>query len=147
MNIYLLKQSKFRYIILSVVLLVSSLFSACTRRTPEKAVEDLFNISLIGFDYTIESYEEQCYPNGDGSLDLVIKFNHLTPQNIAYLKKQCHNQSVLASEKLGKKIPAFLLKMGNVYYLYDYDKKEPNNFKVFIFDEKKKNAVVYVRIS
>jgi len=130
-----------------VILLISSLFSACTTRTPEKAVEESFNISLIGFDYTIESYEEQWNPNGDGSLDLVIKFNHLTSQNIAYLKKQCNNQSVLVSEKLGKKIPAFLLKMGNVYYLYDYDKKEPNNFKVFIFDKKNNKAVFYVRVT
>ena len=36
-----------------VILLISSLFSACTTRTPEKAVEESFNISLIGFDYTI----------------------------------------------------------------------------------------------
>ena len=129
-----------------VILLISSLFSTCTRRTPEKAVEELFNISLIGFDYTIESYEEQCYPNGDGSLDLVIKFNHLTPQNIAYLKKQCHNQSLPIPEKLRNRIPTLFLEIENGYYLYDYDRKEPDNFKFFVFDRKNNKIIVYVQV-
>jgi len=133
-------------IIASVILLISSLFSTCTRRTPEKAVEELFNISLIGFDYTIESYEEQCYPNGDGSLDLVIKFNHLTPQNIAYLKKQCHNQSLPIPEKLRNRIPTLFLEIENGYYLYDYDRKEPDNFKFFVFDRKNNKIIVYVQV-
>ena len=129
-----------------VILLISSLFSACTTRTPEKAVEESFNISLIGFDYTIESYEEQCYPNGDGSLDLVIKFNHLTPQNIAYLKKQCHNQSLPIPEKLRNRIPTLFLEIENGYYLYDYDRKEPDNFKFFVFDRKNNKIIVYVQV-
>ncbi len=148
MNIHLLKQSKFRYIILSVVLLISSLFSACITQTPEKTLLNEFNISLIGFDYTIESFNERWCANGDGYQLLVIKFKTLTPQNIAYIKDKCNNKllpipEIFHEEMFPRYLSDSILRLQTGYYIYDCENKHTDNFKIFIFDSKNKKVIFY----
>ena len=65
---------------------VYEVYNLFLKRTPEKLLKQQFNISLKDFDYSIETFEEQWCPNGDGELLIVIKFNELTQKNIEYFK-------------------------------------------------------------
>ncbi len=126
------------------------IFSTYKPWTPENILAHNFNISLKGFDYTINSFKEHWKFSGDGYLRFVIKFKTLTQKEIAYFKKQCNGQSLPVSKALyrevtPKDLSKRVLRSKNGYYLYDYDTKRTIKLKIFIFDEKKKEAVFYMQ--
>ena len=67
-----------------IMLCMCFLYSACAKRTPEGILKQQFNISLKGFDYQVETFEEQWNPNGDGYAYIVFRFEALTGNNINY---------------------------------------------------------------
>ena len=77
---------------------VYEVYNLFLKRTPEKLLKQQFNISLKDFDYSIETFEEQWCPNGDGELLIVIKFNELTQKNIEYFKSLDNIQPLPVSE-------------------------------------------------
>jgi hypothetical protein len=69
-------------IIILTGIIIYGVYSIFFKRTPEKILKTVFNISLDGFDYTIVSFEEQWCPNGDGHALVIYKFNSLVEQFI-----------------------------------------------------------------
>jgi len=109
-------------------------------RTPERILKSTFDISLKEFDYTIESFEEQWIPfNGNGYLEMVIKFNELTQENIDYIKEFDVRSLSTLKQSSGH---SYKHLSDEGYYIY---REEGNDFYIFIFDIKNKKAVLYYR--
>lgn len=146
---------KKRKIIISVVILTGIVLYGVYRlyfeRTPEHLLEWSFNISLKGFDYSVESFDEQWCPNGDGHLLIIITFNELTQKNIEYLKTFSH-QELPISQADKRQMGASQIPNKYSYAdsgLYIYVPEDPNddrNFKIFIVDTEKNTAVLYYQI-
>jgi hypothetical protein len=136
-------------IILSGIIVVSFvLYKVCMKRTPETILKQQVDINLSGFDYTVESFQEQWYPNGDGYLLLVFNFDNLNKDNIVYLSK---GQLLPVSETILRqippnKIPKRFLLCQNGYYLYYSEDEDVRNFKIYIFDIKNHKAILYYQI-
>lgn len=137
---------------------VYEVYNLFLKRTPEKLLKQQFNISLKDFDYSIETFEEQWCPNGDGELLIVIKFNELTQKNIEYFKSLDNIQPLPVSEmeyhQMGaNKISKQLLKANTGYYIYQVGRianweevkgvKMALDFKLFIVDTENNKAVLY----
>ena len=103
---------KFSLMVLFVVLL----YSSCTTRTPEKILEQQFNITLKDFDYQVETFEEQWNPNGDGYVCIVFKFNELTEENVNYFQSLGLKELPVSKDN---EIPDRFLSE-NGYYLLNY---------------------------
>jgi hypothetical protein len=142
-------------LILSVTLLAGivlyGIYDLFFKRTPEKLLKLQFNICLKDFDYTIETFEERWYPNGDGHLLIIFKFNKLTQNNIDYLKGL--NPELLpipetdSWQKHPSKIPKQYLNASAGYYVYEsLNTHDPRNYKVFVIDTEKRIAVLYYQI-
>ena len=135
-------------IILLLVVIVQGIQCFFFRHTPERLLKWQFNISLKGFDYTIETFEEQWCPNGDGQALVIYKFNKLTPENIDYLKSFALKPLPI-SEKDSKlmtfnEIPKEYFNVDTGYYIYEpLSTHDPRDYKVFVVDTEKKMAVLY----
>lgn len=141
-------------IIILVCIITYGIYEIFLKRTPEKLLKQQFNISLKGFDYTIDSFEEQWLPNGDGYTLVIIKFNMLTQADIDYFK-QFDLQSLPVSKadysQIGpNEIPKQFFKSENGYYIYQAERMAnvgalvvALDFKIFIVDIDKKVAVLY----
>lgn len=68
------------------IIIIYGGYNLFLKRTPERILKMVFDISLKDFDYTVETFEEQWCPNGDGYALVIYKFNKLTQENIDYLK-------------------------------------------------------------
>ena len=123
-----------------LTLLTMFLYSACIARSPESILRQQFNISLSGFDYDVETFEEQWAPNGDGYVYIVFKFNILTESNVEYFLKSGLKKLPM-SEK--EKIPdRFLFENG--YYIFEAeDPNDVRDYKLFIVDTDNNNATLY----
>ncbi len=122
-----------------IIFIISfGLYKVFLERTPERIFKQNFDISLDDFDYTIEKFEEQWILfNGNGYVDIMIKFNKLTSKNIEYFKKFNFT-------------PLYLLKHTHIggpykysisdegYYMYEV---EDYSNKIFIIDFKNKKAI------
>ncbi|MBR5689610.1 MAG: hypothetical protein IKX17_04095 [Prevotella sp.] len=123
-----------------IVLLVVFLHSACTTRTPEKILEQQFNISLKDFDYQVETFDEQWNPNGDGYVYIVFKFNELTENNINYFQSLGLKELPVSEDN---EIPDRFLSE-NGYYLFEKeDSNDERNFKLFVVDTEHNKAILY----
>lgn len=139
-------------IILSVLVVTGivlyGVYGLFFKRTPERLLKLTFDISLTDFDYTVESFEEQWYPNGDGHALIIINFNKLTKENIDYLKK-FNPQPLPISEMyrlqmIPNAIPNQYWNADVGYYMYKPEPTiEDGNFNIFIVDTDKKVAVLY----
>ena len=132
-------------IILTSIILYGA-YSLVFKRTPEKILKTVFDISLKNFDYTIESFEEQwCPPHGDGQVLIVIKFNKLTQENIDYFKNLNNIQSLPISAKMiPNAIPKQCSKANVGYYIYEPSSlHDPRDYKLFVIDTEKKTVVLY----
>ena len=113
---------------------------SCTTMTPEKILEQQFNITLKGFDYKIETFEEQWCPNGDGHVLIVFKFNKLTDENVNYFQS-------LGLKKLpfseNKQIPDRFLSEKGFYLMKNEDINDERDFKLFIVDIDRNQAFLY----
>jgi hypothetical protein len=76
-------------VILTSIAILYGLYALFLKRTPERILKAVFDISLKDFDYTVETLEEQWYPNGDDHALIIYKFNTLTQNNIDYLNNFC----------------------------------------------------------
>lgn len=123
-------------------------YSTFLKRTPEKLLKQQFNISLAGFDYAIETFEEQWHPNGNGEVLVIYKFNKLTQENVDYLKT--FNPQTLPIPETYRlqmppnKIPKNFSHAETGYYIYESESTaDYRDFKVFILDIERKIAVLY----
>ena len=123
-----------------IVLFVVLLHSACTKRTPEKVLEQQFNITLKEFDYKVETFEEQWCPNGDGYVLIVFKFNELTQNNINYFQSLGFKELPISEKNV---IPSRFL-FDNGYYLFENENiNDERDFKLFIVDTENNKAILY----
>ena len=108
-----------------IIVLCTVLYWLFLRRTPESIIKTVFDINMSEFTYSVDSFEEQWYPNGDGYIRIVIKLKEITPTNVVYLKSK-HVKSLPIPEKLKSIIPHHFLLMKVGYYLFfslsEYDK-------------------------
>ena len=136
-------------IIIMTGITLYGMYSLFLKRTPEKLLKQEFNISLTGFDYTIESFEEQWYPNGDGYALIVYKFNSLTQGNIDYFNSFNNVQSLPILEAYRQQmppnsIPKQYLNANAGCYIYKVESvTDYRDFKIFIVDTEKRIAVLY----
>ena len=123
-----------------VIVLFTFFCSACTIRTPERILKQQFNISLKGFDYQVETFEDDWFPNGDGSVYIVFKFNTLTEDNIKYFQSAGFKDLPILEHQ---EIPdRFLFENG--YYLLERDNPaDERDFKLFVVDTDHNKAVLY----
>ena len=123
-----------------IALFVVLQHSACTKRTPENILKQQFNITLTGFDYKVETFEEQWNPNGDGYVYIVFQFNEITQNNINYLKSSGFKELPISQRNV---IPDRLL-FDKGYYLFENENKnDERDFKLFIVDTDKNKAILY----
>ena len=126
-------------------------YSLYFKRTPERLLEWNFNISLEDFDYTVESFDEQWCPNGDGYVLIIFKFKELTQNNIDYLKKVGLQTLPISKANSLQMVPNIIPNeywySDTGYYIYELESPtDQRNFKVFIVDAAKKTAVLYYQI-
>lgn len=123
-----------------IMLFAVLLHSACTKRTPEEILKLQFNITLTGFDYKVETFEEQWNPNGDGYVFIVFKFNEITQSNINYLKSSGFKELPVSHKNV---IPdRFLFDKG--YYIFDNENiNDERDFKLFVIDTCNNKAILY----
>lgn len=137
----------FAVILFFVILLI--LDKTILRHTPESVLKATFGISLKNFDYSIETFDEQWSPNGDGQVLVIYKFNSLTQDNILYLKKNGLKPLPILMEDYNNmvfnKLTEEYLKIDTGYYIYErlstVDFKR--NYQVFVVDTKKRIAILY----
>ena len=119
------------------------------KRTPESALKVAFNISLKDFDYSVETFENQWCPNGDGHTLVVYKFNKLTQENIDYLKEFDLKPLPVSAEDRDlmwfNSIPEEYFNVNTGYYIYKPLSTAAIrvNYKVFVIDTIKNKAVLY----
>ena len=113
---------------------------ACTIRTPERILQQQFRFRLKGFDYQVETFEEQWCPNGDGNVLIVFKLKELTQKNIHYIQS-------LGMKKLpmneNSEIPDFLYVDSGYYSFENEDINDERDFKLLIIDTDKKKITLY----
>lgn len=119
-----------------------------SKPNPEKLLMQSFKVDLKDFEYTIESFEDCWYPNGDGHRSVVFKFNRFTEENIAYLKtfnpQQLPINQRLSLKMTPNKIPKYYLELSDGYFLYkNENESDHRNFRVFIVDTLNKRAILY----
>lgn len=123
-----------------MTLFVVLLQSACTTRTPEAILKQQFNIALNGFDYQVETFDEQWNPNGDGYSYIVFRFKALTENNINYFLSSGLKELPILDNK---EIPDRFL-FDNGYYLFEReDSNDERDFKLFIVDTENNKAILY----
>lgn len=130
------------------IILCGVVYGLFLKRTPERLLNINFNISLRGFDYSVETFEEQWYPNGDGSTLVVYKFDRLTLENIEYLKGIALNPlpiSEIDLKRIGyNKIPEQYFYATRGYYIYEpLNTQDIRDYKIFILDIESGIAVLY----
>ena len=116
------------------------------KRTPESVLKSTFGISLKDFDYSVETFEEQWCPNGDGQALVVYKFNKLTQENIDYLKGFGLKPLPISEEERNIiwEIPKQFFESNTGYYIYEsLHNIDFRDYKVFVVDTEKKIAVLY----
>ena len=123
-----------------MALFVVLLYGACTTRTPEKILEQQFNITLKDFDYQVETFEEQWNPNGDGYAYIVFKFNGLTEKNINYFQSLGLRELPILDNK---EIPDRFLLDNGYYLLEKEDINDERDFKLLIVDTENNKAILY----
>lgn len=123
-----------------MALFVVLLYGACTTRTPEKILEQQFNITLKDFDYQVETFEEQWNPNGDGYAYIVFKFNELTEKNINYFQSLGLRELPVLDNK---EIPDRFLLDNGYYLLEKEDINDERDFKLLIVDIENNKAILY----
>lgn len=136
---------------LVIVFILYGIYSLFLKRTPERLLKQQFDISLTNFDYTIESFDEQWNPNGDGYVLIIINFNQLSIENIDYLK-EFELQPLPISENdrlqmIPNDIPNQYFDTDTGYYLYKLKSTtDIRDFKTFIIDTNKKRAILYYQL-
>lgn len=134
-------------VILFTIIVVYGVYDLFLKRTPEKILKAVFDISLKDFDYTVETFEEQWCPNGDGHALVVYKFNKLTQENIDYLKRFGLKPLPVSEEEcklmIFNKIPKEFFQSDLGYYTYKPEGTKDTDYKIFIIDTEKKMAVLY----
>ena len=136
-------------IIVLIFVILIILDKTVFKHTPERLLKSTFGISLKGFDYSVDTFEEQWCPNGDGHAFVIYKFNKLTQENIDYLKSFGFKPLPISEEE--KRILMRLSAISKEYFevdtgyyiyvpLHDIDVRD---YKVFIIDTEKKIAVLY----
>lgn len=149
----LIKKTKSLMIVLLVIVLIFTialiLDKTVNKHTPENALKRTFNIHLKGFDYSVETFEEQWCLNGDGQALVIYKFNKLTTENINYLKSFALKPLPISQEEYKlmhfNKIPKEYFESVNGFYLYEpLDTVDfRRNYQVFVIDTDNKKAVLY----
>ena len=139
-------------VIVSLVILTGivlyGVYSLFLKRTPEKILKTVFNISLKDFDYSIDVFEEEWCPNGDGHTLVAYKFNKLTQENIDYLKKVALKPLPISKIDIQKidynRIPEKYFRSDAGYYIYELlSTHDPRDYQVLIIDTVKKMLVLY----
>jgi hypothetical protein len=148
-------------IIASIILLTGiityGVYCIFFKRTPEKILNIVFDISLKGFDYSVETFEEQWGPNGDGHVFIVYKFNTLTQGNIDYLKGFDLKSLPISETEYWQMHSNGILKQffnaNSGYYLFRTERistielkegiKMALDFYIFVIDTENKMAVLY----
>ena len=144
-------------IIITVLAIVSTMLltgivlygilNSTPKPTPESILKVLFDISLVDFDYSVESFEELWYPNGDGYVLIIYKFNTLTQENIEYLKEFDLQLLPMPDSVRIQTSPSSLPSMYKAadvgYYTYKVSPTHHRDFKVFIVDTERMIAVLY----
>jgi ABC-type sulfate transport system substrate-binding protein len=125
---------------LSTITLFILLLHSCTQRTPEKILEQQFNVSLKNFTYIVETFEEQWNPNGDGYVLIIFNFSELTKQNINYLKSLHFNELPIQKNNV---IPSRFLFDKGYYSFINEDVHDERDFRLFIVDTKNNKAILY----
>ena len=139
-------------IIVSVIFLIGivlhGVYFLFLKRTPESLLKTSFNISLNDFYYTIETFNEQWFPNGNGHVLVIYKFNKLTKENIDYLIEfglQPLPVSEIDIQRMSyNKIPKEYFISDTGYYVFlEESVCDKRDYKFFLVDTKKKIAVLY----
>lgn len=150
-------------IIVSAIILMCviayGVYSLFLKQTPEKILDQWFNITLKGFDYNVNTFEEHWVANGDGYMLIVIKFNELTSENINYFENLPMKSLPISKKEYRQMIPNNMpqkyLKADIGYYIYQLGEVQDMekiigikdtfalDFKIFIIDTEKKMAVLY----
>lgn len=135
-------------VILLIVIVALVVDNCFLKHTPESILKANFSISLKNFDYSVETFEEQWSANGDGQALAIYKFNELTRENINYLKGfALHPLPISEKERelmIFNEIPKEYFEVDTGYYIYEQlSTHDIRDYKVFIIDTEKKNAVLY----
>lgn len=137
-------------IILFSLVLMGLAVSPFLKRTPEKLVKLHFDINLKEFDYTIDFFEDEWCPNGDGHTLIIIKFNSLRPDNIDCFKNMGMKSLPVSEEDLSQMLaPKHYLKADKGYYLFCPESngiKTATDFKIFTVDTENEIAVLYYSV-
>lgn len=123
-----------------LVLFISFLCIACVRRTPESILMQQFSITLKGFNYNVETFEEEWCPNGDGYVLIVFKFKELTQENISYFQSKRLKKLPMLSNEI---IPTRFLYNKGYYIFENYNKDDERDFKLFVVDTENNKAILY----
>ena len=119
------------------------------KHTPARALKVTFNISLKGFDYSVETFEEQWCPNGDGHALVIYRFNKLTQENIDYLKSFGLKPLPISEEERNimhfNKISKEYFEVDTGYYIYEPLRTVDfrGNYQVFVLDTENNKAILY----
>jgi len=130
------------------IVFVVLLFSACIR-TPENVLKQQFDITLQGFDYEVETFEDKLGPDGEGHILIVFQFNELTQAHINYFQSQGLKKLPIPEKRI---LPSHF-SCDNGYYLFENESANISdervlgsfmgNFKLFIVDTDKNKATLY----
>ena len=118
------------------------------KHTPESVLKVHFKMSLKGFDYTVDTFQEQWCPNGDGEAFVIYKFNELTQDNIDYLKgfglKPLPISGEGVEQRVSNKIHKEYYSIDTGYYFYGpLSSHDPGDYKILILDIEKKIMIFY----
>lgn len=134
---------KKKYWLLVTVFTCVILYWIFLRRTPESIVKAFFDINMSEFKYSVDYFDEQWYPNGNGHVYIVFKLKELTPDNIIYLKSKKVSPLPI-SRDLGSVVSQQFMKMKKGYYIFsfvsNYDKRD---FDLFIINTETNEIILY----
>ncbi len=116
------------------------------KRTPEKILLSQFGISLKGYNYSIISNNEQWDYNGDGYCLILFDFARFEPQEFNSLINDNFKELPIDNEFDVNEIPELYLKSQDGYYIYQVEKEDSRNFRIFIINTKLKRGILYYQI-
>ncbi len=140
------KLKKLLWLLLGVVIICIIVDNIFLRSTPERVFKTSFDISLEGFNYSMVSFKDLEYPNGDRSTHVILKFKDVTPQNIAYLRSK-HAKPLPIPEELKSKVPYQFSFLKKGYYFYSrLSETNEDDYKILVFNLETNEAILYLVI-
>lgn len=133
-------------ILISFIVGVGYVYEVFFKRNPEKILLNQFGISLKKYNYSVVSMKEQWDSNGDGYCLILFDLAQFGTQEFNSLINDNFKKLPIDNEIEASDIPELYLKSQDGYYIFQVEKEDSRNFRIFIINTNLKKGILYYQI-